>query len=193
MSVGLLFCVLATVFPETVMRLYTDKPAIQAVGVEYLRIAGFSYPRMVFSMAMAALLRCTDRVRLPLYGSLTGVAVNVALNWILIFGHFGMPALGVRGAAIATVASQAVSIVVVIALARRSGHKYLLAIRQHFRWDGALVRAYLKKCFPILCNEALIGVGNMIINVVLGRQPEEAIAAIYAGKIVKGEEKVILE
>ena len=50
MSVGFLFCVLATLFPETVMRLYTDKPAIQAVGVEYLRIAGFSYPLMVFSM-----------------------------------------------------------------------------------------------------------------------------------------------
>ena len=78
MTVGLLFCVMATCFPETVMRLYTDKPAIQAVGVEYLRIAGFSYPLMVFSMGMAALLLCTDRVRLPLYGSLTGVVATIA-------------------------------------------------------------------------------------------------------------------
>ena len=149
MSVGFLFCVLATLFPETVMRLYTDKPAIQAVGVEYLRIAGFSYPLMVFSMGMAALLRCTDRVRLPLYGSLTGVAVNIALNW-------------------------------------RSGHRYLLAFSRHFRWNRALVRSYFKKCFPILCNEILIGVGNMVINVVLGRQPEEAIAALAVFRTLEG-------
>ena len=186
MSVGFLFCVLATLFPETVMRLYTDKPAIQAVGVEYLRIAGFSYPLMVFSMGMAALLRCTDRVRLPLYGSLTGVAVNIALNWVLIFGHLGLPAMGVRGAATATVISQCVSIAVVIALAKRSGHRYLLAFSRHFRWDRALVRAYFKKCFPILCNEILIGVGNMVINVVLGRQPEEAIAALAVFRTLEG-------
>lgn len=186
MAVGLLFCVLATMFPETVMRLYTDKPAIQAVGVEYLRIAGFSYPLMVFSMAMAALLRCTDRVRLPLYGSLSGVIVNICLNWVLIFGHLGMPALGVRGAAIATVISQGVSMVVVIVLARRSGHRYLLAFGQHFRWSRALVRSYFKKCFPILCNEVLIGVGNMVINVVLGRQPEEAIAALAVFRTLEG-------
>lgn len=186
MTVGLLFGAMATLFPETVMRLYTDKPAIRAVGVSYLRIAGFSYPLMVFSMAMAALLRCTERVRLPLYGSITGVVVNVALNWVLIFGHLGMPALGVRGAAIATVISQAVSICVVIALAKRSGHQFLLAVSQHFRWNGELVRAYFKKCFPILCNEVLIGVGNMGINIVLGRQPEEAIAALAVFRTLEG-------
>ncbi len=186
MTVGVLFGVLAVAFPETVMRLYTDKPAIQAVGVEYLRIVGFAYPLMVFSMGMAALLRCTDRVRLPLYGSMTGVAVNIALNWALIFGHLGLPALGVRGAAIATVISQGVSIAVVMTLARRSGHRYLLAFSQHFRWTRALVRSYFKKCFPILCNEALIGVGNMVINVVLGRQSEEAIAALAVFRTLEG-------
>ena len=186
MTVGLLFCVMATLFPEAVMRMYTDKPAIQAVGVEYLRIVGFSYPLMVFSMAMAALLRCTDRVRLPLYGSMTGVVVNVTLNWILIFGRFGLPAMGVRGAALATVISQSCSIIVVITLARRSGHRYLLAFNRHFRWNRELVRSYFKKCFPILCNEVLIGVGNMIINIVLGRQPEEAIAALAVFRTLEG-------
>ena len=186
MAVGLLFCALATLCPETVMRLYTDKEAIQRVGVEYLRIAGFAYPLMVFSMAMAALLRCTDRVRLPLYGSLTGVIVNICLNWVLIFGHLGLPAMGVRGAALATVISQGVSIAVVIALAKRSGHPYLLAFRRHFRWSRELVRSYFRKCFPILCNEILIGIGNMVINVVLGRQPEEAIAALAVFRTLEG-------
>ena len=186
MTVGLLFCLLATCFPDAVMRMYTDKEAIRKTGVEYLRIVGFSYPLMVFSMAMASLLRCTGRVRLPLYGSIIGVASNILLNWVLIFGKLGAPAMGVRGAALATVLAQGISVLAVLFLARRSGHPYLLAIRSHFRWNRSFIRIYLKKCFPILCNEILIGLGNMVINIVLGRQPEEAIAALAVFRTLEG-------
>ena len=186
MTVALAFCLFATRFPEAVMRLYTDKTAIQKIGVEYLRIAGFSYPLMVFSMAMAVMLRCTERVRIPLYGSFAAVVTNVALNWVLIFGHLGMPALGVRGAALATVISQVVGILVIMLMAKLNGHPYLFAVRRHFRWKGELIPAYFRKCFPIIMNEVLIGIGNMVINVVLGRQPEEAIAALAVFRTLEG-------
>ena len=186
MAVAILFCILGTVFPEQVMRLYTDKESIQKIGVEYLKIAGFSYPLMVFSMAMAVMLRCTERVRLPLYGSAFSVVVNVALNWVLIFGHLGFPALGVRGAALATVIAQFSGILVIMGLAKAARHPYLFAVRRHFHWDGKLIAGYFKKCFPILMNEILIGVGNMMINVVLGRQPEEAIAALAVFRTLEG-------
>ncbi len=186
MTVGLLFGLMALCFPEAVMRMYTDKPHIQAIGIEYLRIAGFAYPLMVFSMAMAALLRCTGKVRLPLWGSIAGVLTNIFLNWVLIFGNLGAPKMGVRGAALATVLAQCVSCLVVVFAAFRSRHPYLLAIRRHFRWSRRFIRIYLKKCFPILCNEVLIGVGNMVINIVLGRQPEEAIAALAVFRTLEG-------
>ena len=186
MTVGLAFGLFAVLFPGAVMRLYTDKPAIQAIGVEYLSVVGFAYPLMVLSMAMASLLRCTERVRIPLYGSIASVCTNIFLNWVLIFGHLGLPAMGVRGAALATVIAQLVNISVILTLARRSGHKYLLAVSRHFRWSRTLVQAYLRKCFPIICNEVLIGVGNMVINIVLGRQPEEAIAALAVFRTLEG-------
>ena len=186
MAVGLLFFVMAAAMPEAVMRLYTDKASIQAVGVEYLRIVGFSYPLTVLSMAMAALLRCTGRIRLPLYGSIASVITNTGLNWVLIYGRFGLPRLGVRGAAIATVIAQGVGVAVIALLAWRDGHPYLLAVRRHFRWGGGLVGEYMRKCAPILANEILIGLGNMVINIVLGRQPEEAIAAIAVFRTLEG-------
>ena len=77
MTVAAIFCSMAVLFPEKVMQLYTDKTDIQAIGVEYLRIIGFSYILMVFSMAMAVLLRCTEMVRIPLYGSIASVGVNI--------------------------------------------------------------------------------------------------------------------
>ena len=186
LTVGFLFGMLAVCFPEAVMRLYTDKESIQKIGVEYLRIVGFGYPLTVFSMAMASLLRCTERVKIPLYGSTVSVVVNIFLNWVLIFGNLGMPALGVWGAAIATVTAQLSSVMIVIWLAKRNEHPYLLAVRRHFRWDRAFVGVYLRKCFPIILNEVLIGVGNMIINIVLGRQPEEAIAALAVFRTLEG-------
>ena len=186
MSVALVFAVLALLLPETIMRVYTDKTAIQAVGVEYLRVIGFAYPLQILAMAMSALLRCTGRVRIPLAGALCAVLSNVLLNWLLIYGNFGFPRMGIRGAALATVCAAGVNVLVIALLGKRVGHPYLLAIKRHFRWTKALVREYFQKCFPILCNELLIGVGNMVINMVLGRQSEQAIAATAVFRTLEG-------
>ena len=109
MIVGLTFGAFAIFAPETVMKLYTDKESIQVIGAEYLRIIGFGYPVQVFSMAMSALLRSTERVRIPLFASIASVASNIFLNWVFIYGKFGLPEMGVRGAALATVLSQGIS------------------------------------------------------------------------------------
>ena len=186
MTVGLTAAVLAAFFPWTIMRLYTDKESIQTIGVEYLRVVGFAYPLQVISMAMSALLRSTEKMRLPMYAAVASVFTNIALNWALIYGRLGLPAMGIRGAALATVLAAGVNAVVLLALARAQRYPYIFHFRRHFRWTRKFIRIYLRKCFPILCNEVLIGVGNMVINVVLGRQPEEAIAAIAVFRTLEG-------
>ena len=186
MAVGLLFGILAVCFPDTIMRLYTDKASIQQVGIEYLRIVGFSYPLMVCSMVMASLLRCTGQVGIPLKASVVSVLTNIVLNWILIFGHLGVPALGVRGAAAATVTAQAAGVLLMVLLSKRAGHPYLMAVRKHFKWTASFLKTYLRKCFPIIMNEFLIGAGNMMVNVVMGRQSEQAIAALAVFRTLEG-------
>ena len=84
MTVAFLFAGLALLCPEWVMRVYTDKTAIQAIGVQYLRVVGFAYPLQIFSMAMSALLRSTERVRIPFYAAIASVLTNICLNWVLI-------------------------------------------------------------------------------------------------------------
>ena len=102
MTVGIVFAAAALLFPEAVMRVYTDKTSIQEIGVRYLRVVGFAYPLQVLSMAMSALLRSTGKVRIPLFGAIASVCTNIALNWVLIYGHLGLPAMGIQGAALAT-------------------------------------------------------------------------------------------
>lgn len=186
LSSASIFACLALFAPELVMQIYTDKASIQAIGVDYLQIVGFAYLLQVISMAMSALLRSTERVRIPLFAAVASVATNMSLNWVFIYGKLGMPALGVRGAALATVCGAAANVLVIVVLSRAQGYPYLFHFTKHFRWSGAFVKAYFVKCFPILCNEILIGVGNMVINIVLGRQSEQAIAAIAVFRTLEG-------
>lgn len=186
MCVAAVFTALALLAPDWVMGVYTDKRAIGQVGASYLRVVGFAYPLQIFSMAMSALLRSTERVRIPFYASIASVATNIALNWVLIYGRLGLPAMGVQGAALATVCAAAVNVVVILLLARAHGYPYLFHFSRHFKWNRAIVGEYFRKCFPILCNEVFIGVGNMVINMVLGRQAEEAIAAIAVFRTLEG-------
>lgn len=186
MFVGLTFAVLGIFFPELIMSLYTDKPAIQEIGIKYLRIVAFGYPLQVMSTVMALLLRATDRVRIPLIGAIVSVCTNMLMNYLLIFGKLGLPEMGVEGAALGTACSYFLNFAIVMILAKRSGHKYLTAFRAHFRWDFKSLKLYFAKCFPILCNEFAIGIGNMIINIVLGHQSEPAIAATAVLRTFEG-------
>ncbi len=186
MTVAVIFGSLAIFAPSLVMRVYTDKTAIQEIGVQYLRIVGFAYLMQVFSMAMSCLLRSTERVRIPMIASIVSVLTNLALNWVLIYGNLGMPAMGIRGAAVATTCAAAVNVLTIYLLAWKSGYPYLFRIRNHFRWDRIYLRNYFVKCFPILMNEILVGIGNMVINITLGRQPEYVIDAVAVFRTLEG-------
>lgn len=184
--VSLVFACLAIFAPDFVMSVYTDKTVFHDVGIQYLRIVGFAYPLQIISTAMSTLLRTTEKVRIPLISSLVSVATNFIFNLILINGYLGFPALGVRGAAIATVLAAAVNILVIVLMAKRIRYSYLFQIKKHFRWSRAWLRKYFTKCFPIICNELFIGIGNMVINIVLGRQSARAVAAISVFRTLEG-------
>lgn len=186
MTVAAIFGCCAILIPEQIMRIYTDKEALQRIGTEYLRIVGFAYFMQVCSMAASSLLRSTERVRIPLAASVASVAANLFLNWVFIYGHLGFPAMGIRGAALATTCAAAVNLLTIYVLAWRTRYPYLFHIRDHFRWKREHVHGYFVKCFPILCNEVLIGIGNMVINITLGRQSEQFIAALAVFRTLEG-------
>ena len=180
MTVGILFGLTGLLLPETVLRLYTDEPVFWPIGRRYLSIVALGYPLSTFSMCMAALLRSTERVKLPFYSAIISVSVNIALNAILI------PRMQVEGAALATVSANLVNVGAVLYFVIRQRNPYVLNFRRHFRWSRGFLKEYFRKCFPILCNEILIGVGNMVINIVLGRQGPSAVAATAVFRTLEG-------
>ncbi len=186
MGVAVLFSTLALAAPDFVMNIYTDKEEIQKIGITYLKIVGFAYPLQIFAMAVSALLRSIEQVRVPLYGGIASVIANCTFNYLLIFGKCGLPRMGAAGAALGTVFAGIVNLMVLFAFILAKKLPFVLAFSRHFRWNRTFVRQYLLKCFPILCNEVLIGIGNMMINIVLGHQSEQAIAAVAVFRTLEG-------
>lgn len=186
MTVALVFGFAALFAPELIMKIYTDKPDIQAIGVEYLQIVGYAYILQVFSMAMSCLLRSTERVRIPMVASIVSVSTNLFLNWVFIYGNLGAPEMGIRGAALATTIAAGANVLTIYILAKATKYPFLFHLNKHFAWDKKIVKEYFTKCFPIICNEVLVGVGNMIINITLGRQSEQVIAALAVFRTIEG-------
>lgn len=105
---GLLYAVALALFPATLAGIFTDDPQMIALAASYLRVYAVAVPFLVISQILSISLRSVECVRLPLISSGIAVAVNVAVNYCLIGGHFGFPALGLRGAACGTIVSYAV-------------------------------------------------------------------------------------
>ncbi|MDO4458758.1 MAG: MATE family efflux transporter [Clostridia bacterium] len=184
--VALIFCGASTCTPQLIMKVYTDKVAIQQVGVEYLRIVGFAYPLQILSVALGTLLRSTERVKISLVSSIISVATNIVFNYLLIFGKFGFPQMGIRGAAAATVIAGLVNVGVTYLFCLVNKYNFVFHFRNHFRWDKLHTKEFFVKCAPVIANELGIGIGNMIINIVLGRQSEQFIAALAVFRTFEG-------
>ena len=184
--VSMVFAILGIVNPEFLLRVYTDKENIIALAAPYLRIVAISAPFVVLVCIMNFYLRSTERVKAPLVCSILGIIVNVTLNWLLIFGRFGLPKMGVAGAAVGTLCSQFVTFVLLLIYILRDQETVRLHIKEMFNWGNGFFGTYFKKCFPILLNEVFYGVGQMLINIVIGHQDESAIAAMAAFRVLEG-------
>ena len=110
--VSLLFLAVALAAPAWVVGLFNQDPGVLDAGCRYLRIVCFSYPAVALTYLLSNVLRGTERVRLPLYVSIVTTIANAFADYGLIFGAFGLPELGVQGAAIATCASYFVVFVI---------------------------------------------------------------------------------
>jgi putative MATE family efflux protein len=183
---ALFFMIAALVIPRTVLSIYTADAAVIATGTEYLRIIGWSYLLTAISFSFSATLRSTGNVRLPMVASVTAIVLKTSLSYVLIFGKFGLPAMGVEGAALATLLARAVECVLLLALTYRlktpaaARLAEMLDIRQEF------LTGFLKLALPVAVNETLWSLGISVYNLAYARIGTESIAAVNIAGTIEG-------
>lgn len=168
---------LVSLFPRQTMGLFTRDEAIASQGQEFLAIMRFSYPFFAVSTVLLGTMRIAQSVKIALKVSLITLAINVGLNYLLIFGSFGLPELGVRGAAIGTVAARAVECLIIVRQLFRKEKSLGLRPRDYLTIDRALLRDYIRVGVPIFITATLWGVSNALQTVILGHMDDNAIAA----------------
>jgi len=148
-------------------------------GREYLEIMLLGLIPYALVQAYSSTLREGDRPVLPMVAGLCAVGVNLVLNYVLIFGHFGAPKLGVNGAAIATVVSRFVELLIVV-LAVTFGRKrypFMVGALRSLRVPARLVGAILTKALPLILNETMWALGNTVITRQFSLRGLEVVAA----------------
>ena len=165
---GALFTAAACLFPTTVMRIFGKDEAVIAEGAAYLRIAGFSYFAVVINSIWSAVLRSTAQVKLPMYVALVTTVENAVLNYLLIFGGFGLQGLGIRGAALATVISSWTGAVLLVALSMRKGNILYAPLREMFRFTKESLALFYRRAILVMANECMWGLGTFCHNAIFG-------------------------
>lgn len=175
--ISALFLFAAGFFPSWILGLYTKDVSIVNTGVVYFRIVAFSYIPMAVSNILSSWLRCKEHATIPFLASFGAVAVNTGLNYLLIFGKFGLPCMGIRGAAIATLISQLFNlgfiVIGFILCIRKDGDKPVWSL--HF--SKITIKDYLVMIMPILISEFLWSLGQNVESAVYGHLGTSNLAA----------------
>jgi len=175
---GGFFFLLAELFPAQVMGLYSMDPAVVKLGSAYLRIYGFSFLFFAVTVSYSTVLRSVGNVRIPMVISTAALALNTLLSWCLIFGHLGLPAMGVTGAAVAIMISRALECTGILAATYLTRSPVAAPLNELLDFNRAFASKVLKPVLPVVLNEVLWSLGITAYNAIYAHIGTESFAAV---------------
>lgn len=184
-AVMLPFFLLALISPQLVLRFFTTEAPVIELGAQYLQILVYSFPALVLSNVLCMTLRSTENVSLPMWASAISTVCNIVLDYALIFGELGLPAMGVRGAALATVIAAWIAPLsgIVISLIQRN--IIIAPLRAMFSFPKGWLSEFFHRALPVMLNESAWGFGTMLYNVIFGHLGAEHFAALTVLRTVE--------
>lgn len=175
---SMLFMTAALTAPEFILSIYTNDSDVIASGAVYLQAISFTYLLSGITMSTLNMLRTVGTVKISLYVYSVSFFVNVFFNYSLIFGHFGMPELGVVGAAVATVIARFVEAVIVLVYLLKYDEKIRFSLSDlKDKTDKTIFTVYIRYGLPVLCNEVLWSLGSSVLSIIMGHMGKEFVAA----------------
>ena len=177
-TAAVIFMIPACLKPEMMMRIFTTSQASIQMGAAYLAVAAFSYPCTALTNTYVAMLRAVNRVKEPVVISCITILVNICFNYILIFGKFGAPAMGVVGAALATLIARVVEVVSIMGVVYLGKTPIACHIKELFGWSREFLVKFFVTALPVIINEFIWGLGTTVYSMAYGRMGDDAVAAI---------------
>ena len=185
-AVSVVFMLLGILFPQEILRLFTQDPLVVQAGGDYLRVAALSYVFTAWSFAMTNALRTTGNPKVPLVATICSFITNAFFNYVFIFGKFGAPALGVVGAAVATLIARIVEVGVLFGVVSfYSGPIHLPIGRYWSKISRGFWMSFWVTTFPVIVNETFWALGQVFYSAAYAMVGTQATAAVQVAVAVQ--------
>lgn len=179
-TVGLatLFLLGSLLIPRSIVSLFLEEGQSREMAVQYLSLVGFSYVFSALDIVYSNTLRSTGRPAVAMTAGVCSIGANTFFNFVLINGRLGFPAMGVRGAAVATVIAAAVSLFINMGYTYRKGQPGAIRPEGLRMPDRKFTLDYIKRVLPVVLNEGLWSLGITVYGMFYGKRGDAAVNAI---------------
>lgn len=185
LGIAVLFTAFCVGFPEKIMSLYIKDEQTVRAAAGYLNIIAWTFLPVAGTTLLSTMLRCMEKAFFPLYASIAAAILNTGLNYALIFGKFGFPAMGIKGAAIATLIAQLANLGVMVIIILRNG-ELLQKSRKEEIISKFHAKQYVEMLFPILICEFMWSLGENVYAAIYGHLGTQASAAMTLINPIQG-------
>lgn len=178
LSASAIFFSIAQLAPEWFMSIYSKDEAVIGLGADYIRTFSWTFLFMAISGSYVLVMRSTGNVKMP---TLIGVGIlllNTILSYALIFGHLGLPEMGIQGAAVASVIARVLECVLLLSVAYTLKLPVAASIKELTDFDLAFAGRVIRPMLPVIVNELFWALGVTTYSIIYGRMGTESIATI---------------
>ncbi len=168
----------AILFPDIIIRFFNKDPGLLASGRVYLLIAGIALVPQGLSFCTQSAMRAVGDTKTPLKIAVVTVLTNVVFNYLLIFGHLGLPRMGVAGAAVGTLIARIVELTLTFWVVHKGRYCFNTRIRDMFKISRAIIKEVSTKSLPLTINELLYGSAMAMIFKLYATRGTDVMAAM---------------
>ena len=177
-SASFLFFALAQLFPSQVLRIYSKDAQVIALGTDYIRTFSWTFLFFAITFSYAVVMRSTGNVITPTMVGVGALFISTVLSYSLIFGKFGLPELGIQGAAVAAVIARFLECTILLAIIYRTRSPVAASLRELLGFDRVFFGRVIKPMLPVILNELFWSLGITTYNIIYGRLGTQSYAAI---------------
>ena len=182
--ISIIFALSAFFLAEHILSFMIQDAEVIAKGVEYLNIISVGYLFFGFAASTVGLLRATGTVKIAVVTSFFSLIICIVLNYGLIFGNFGLPALGVSGAAISTSVTWFVFLTTTSIYLLKFERNIKFRLHSLLQKNDEIRKQYVTHCIPVLINEVGWAIANFILAIIIARMGREVVSANSIGMLM---------
>jgi putative MATE family efflux protein len=176
-TAAFIFFIVGFFFNSQIISIFSTDKVVISIGSEYLRIIVFSYVITAITFSYSFTLRSIGQVKIPMLISVIALAINTILNYLLVYGYFGMPKLGTNGSAIATLIARTIEMILMITVVYSQKLIIAAKVREMLDLSIDFVKNFFKITAPVILNESMWSLGVSMYAIVYARMGTEVIAS----------------